>query len=111
MLSSLRLCLFITRRLAELFSEFGKVNACTIVRDADGKSRGFAILNFGDPASVNAVMTREHFLDGKASVPFLSVSEKFSDIRTPRGLTLNARPHARNTCATRDTSSVDWHHT
>ena len=42
-------------------SEFG-----TIVRNADGKSRGFAFLTFGDPASVNAVMVREHFLDGNA---------------------------------------------
>jgi len=44
-------------------SEFGKVDACTTVRDADGKSRGFAFLTFDDPASVNAVMFREHFLD------------------------------------------------
>ena len=47
------------------FSEFGKVDACTIVRDNEGKSRGFAFLTFEDPASVNAVMIREHFLDGK----------------------------------------------
>ena len=52
--------------LRNYFSEFGKVDACTIVRDADGKSRGFAFLTFEDPASVNAVMIREHFLDGKA---------------------------------------------
>ncbi|TFY81078.1 hypothetical protein EWM64_g2931 [Hericium alpestre] len=51
------------------FSEFGKVDACTIVRDPDGKSRGFAFLTFEDPASVNAVMIREHFLDGKAIDP------------------------------------------
>ena len=52
--------------LRNYFSEFGKVDACTIVRDADGKSRGFAFLTFEDPASVNAVMIREHFLDNKA---------------------------------------------
>ena len=57
--------------LRNYFSEFGKVDACTIVRDADGKSRGFAFLTFEDPASVNAVMVREHFLDGKAvRVPY-----------------------------------------
>ncbi|KAF8494448.1 hnRNP A1-gamma isoform [Russula emetica] len=55
--------------LRNYFSEFGKVDACTIVRDADGKSRGFAFLTFEDPASVNAVMVREHFLDGKAIDP------------------------------------------
>lgn len=35
------------------------------MRDAAGRSRGFAFLTFEDPAAVNAVMVREHFLDGK----------------------------------------------
>lgn len=29
------------------------------------RSRGFAFLTFADASSVNAVMTREHYLDGK----------------------------------------------
>jgi len=60
---------FTPEGLRNYFSEFGKVDACTIVRDADGKSRGFAFLTFEEPASVNAVMVREHFLDGKAIDP------------------------------------------
>jgi RNA recognition motif-containing protein len=59
-------CLCTPEGLRNYFSEFGKVDACTIVRDNDGKSRGFAFLTFEEPASVNAVMVREHFLDGKA---------------------------------------------
>ena len=51
--------------LRDYFSQFGKVDACTIMRDAAGRSRCFAFLTFEDPASVNAVMVREHFLDGK----------------------------------------------
>lgn len=51
--------------LRNYFSEFGKVDACTIMRDASGRSRGFAFLTFEDPAAVNAVMVREHYLDGK----------------------------------------------
>jgi RNA-binding protein Musashi len=44
-----------------------KVDACTIMRDPEtGRSRGFAFLTFEEPSSVNAVMVREHFLDGKA---------------------------------------------
>lgn len=44
-----------------------KVDACTIMRDPDtGRSRGFAFLTFEEPSSVNAVMVREHYLDGKA---------------------------------------------
>ena len=35
------------------------------MRDSTGRSRCFAFLTFEDPASVNAVMVREHFLDGK----------------------------------------------
>jgi hypothetical protein len=35
------------------------------MRDAAGRSRCFAFLTFDEPASVNAVMVREHFLDGK----------------------------------------------
>ena len=51
--------------LRDYFSQFGKVDACTIMRDAAGRSRCFAFLTFDDPASVNAVMVREHVLDGK----------------------------------------------
>lgn len=51
--------------LRNYFTQFGKVDACTIMRDAAGRSRCFAFLTFEEPASVNAVMVREHFLDGK----------------------------------------------
>lgn len=51
--------------LRDYFTQFGKVDACTIMRDAAGRSRCFAFLTFDDPASVNAVMVREHILDGK----------------------------------------------
>ena len=51
--------------LRNYFSQFGKVDACTIMRDPAGRSRGFAFLTFEDPAAVNAVMVREHYLDGK----------------------------------------------
>ncbi|KAF7301153.1 Heterogeneous nuclear ribonucleoprotein [Mycena indigotica] len=55
--------------LRDYFSQFGKVDACTIMRDAAGRSRCFAFLTFDDPASVNAVMVREHVLDGKIIDP------------------------------------------
>ncbi|KAH7100444.1 RNA-binding domain-containing protein [Auriculariales sp. MPI-PUGE-AT-0066] len=55
--------------LRKYFSQFGKVDACTIMRDASGRSRGFAFLTFDDPAAVNAVMVREHYLDGKIIDP------------------------------------------
>lgn len=55
----------LSESLRKYFSQFGKVEACTIMRDAAGRSRCFAFLTFEDPQSVNAVMVREHFLDGK----------------------------------------------
>ncbi|KAJ7661531.1 RNA-binding domain-containing protein [Mycena polygramma] len=55
--------------LRTYFTQFGKVDACTIMRDAAGRSRCFAFLTFDEPASVNAVMSREHFLDGKIIDP------------------------------------------
>jgi len=51
--------------LRNYFSQFGKVDACTIMRDPAGRSRGFAFLTFEDPAAVNKVMVQEHYLDGK----------------------------------------------
>ncbi len=42
-----------------------KVDACTIMRDASGTSRGFAFLTFEDPSAVDVVVGREHVLDGK----------------------------------------------
>jgi len=51
------------------FSQFGKVDACTIMRDPTGKSRGFAFLTYEDPLSINGVFTRDHILDGKPIDP------------------------------------------
>lgn len=53
--------------LKSYFEQFGKVEACTIMRDTEtGRSRGFAFLSFEDGASVNAVLLQDHTLDGKA---------------------------------------------
>ncbi|WFD02010.1 hypothetical protein MOBT1_000693 [Malassezia obtusa] len=56
--------------LRKYFGQFGPVSACTVMRDgSSGRSRGFAFVTFSDPKSVNAVMVREHFLDGKIIDP------------------------------------------
>lgn len=51
--------------LREYFAQFGKVESSMIMRDPSGRSRGFAFLTFSDPAAVNVVVSREHFLDNK----------------------------------------------
>lgn len=50
----------------DYFSQFGEVQECTVMRDnATGRSRGFGFLTFRDPKTVNTVMVKEHYLDGK----------------------------------------------
>ncbi len=51
--------------LRSYFLQFGKISSSSIMRDPAGRSRGFAFLTFEDPASVNAVVVKEHVLDGK----------------------------------------------
>jgi RNA-binding protein Musashi len=56
--------------LKEYFSQFGEVQECTVMRDsATGRSRGFGFLTFRDPKTVNTVMVKEHYLDGKIVRP------------------------------------------
>lgn len=52
--------------LRDYFSQFGEVVECTVMRDnSTGRSRGFGFLTFKDAKTVNIVMVKEHFLDGK----------------------------------------------
>lgn len=61
--------------LKDYFSQFGEVQECTVMRDsATGRSRGFGFLTFRDPKTVNTVMVKEHYLDGK----IVSIILKFS---------------------------------
>ncbi|KAL8937031.1 MAG: hypothetical protein Q9211_003894 [Gyalolechia sp. 1 TL-2023] len=56
--------------LKNYFSQFGEVQECTVMRDgATGRSRGFGFLTFRDPKTVNVVMVKEHYLDGKIIDP------------------------------------------
>ncbi|CAO1632326.1 unnamed protein product [Sympodiomycopsis kandeliae] len=55
--------------LVNYFSQFGKVLECNIMKDNQGISRGFGFLKFEDPKTVNNIMVREHWLDGKTIDP------------------------------------------
>lgn len=64
------LTLGIIESLREYFSQFGEVIECTVMRDGStGRSRGFGFLTFKDPKTVNIVMVKEHYLDGKIVSP------------------------------------------
>ncbi|KAK9378123.1 uncharacterized protein V2V93DRAFT_376614 [Kockiozyma suomiensis] len=57
-------------KLLNYFSQFGQVTDCQVMRDpATGRSRGFGFLTFKDSKCVNAVMVKEHILDGKIIDP------------------------------------------
>ena len=52
--------------LRAYFEQFGEITECTVMRENQtGRSRGFGFLTFKDPKCVNAVMVKEHILDGK----------------------------------------------
>jgi len=77
------------------------------MRDAAGRSRCFAFLTFEEPASVNAVMVREHFLDGKI------VSQEHYLVTVVltfhvRRSTLKELSRAKNTSGQRSYLSEDW---
>ncbi|CAK7271834.1 hypothetical protein SEPCBS57363_004825 [Sporothrix epigloea] len=56
--------------LRDYFSQYGEVLECTVMRDGiSGRSRGFGFLTFKDPKTVNVVMVKEHYLDGKIIDP------------------------------------------
>src|SRR5580692_5317489 len=62
--------------LRDYFSQFGEVQECTVMRDgATGRSRGFGFLTFRDARTVNIVMVKEHYLDGKIVRPNLKPHE------------------------------------
>ena len=46
-------------------AQYGEVEACTIMRDPNGRSRGFAFLTYQSAESVAKVMGMTHHLDGK----------------------------------------------
>lgn len=92
--------------LRKYFEQFGKVEACTIMRDSTGRSRCFAFLTFEEPASVNAVMVREHYLDGKivSSVHLSLWVRSLNDIRRLLRLILSVRSRGKNISVRRSCS-------
>jgi hypothetical protein len=51
--------------LRSYMAKFGDIDACTIMRDPSGRSRGFAFLTYTNASSVTKVLSQVHTLDGK----------------------------------------------
>lgn len=80
-----RLLNFLLESLKDYFSQFGEVLDCTVMRDGStGRSRGFGFLTFKDPKTVNIVMVKEHYLDGKIVRTAISRSKNGSHPRKRR---------------------------
>ena len=69
---------------------------------ASGRSRGFGFLTFRDPKTVNIVMVKEHYLDGKIVRPDISTSTK-----TPSRLLKPPRPPSGNENASSPFTKID----
>nr|XP_019008922.1 RNA-binding protein Musashi [Kwoniella pini CBS 10737]OCF47703.1 RNA-binding protein Musashi [Kwoniella pini CBS 10737] len=55
--------------LKAYMAQFGEIEACTIMRDLTGRSRGFAFLTYKASNSVDKVLQKTHTLDGKQIDP------------------------------------------
>jgi RNA recognition motif-containing protein len=53
--------------------KYGPIEAVTIMRDPNGRSRGFAFLTYNDSSSVDNVLKEVHHLDGKQVCLFNTV--------------------------------------
>ena len=89
--------------LHDYFSQFGEVAECTVMRDgATGRSRGFGFLTFKDPKTVNTVMVKEHFLDGKIVSTTHYFSQTLPVVAEPQSLPRHRRrkrnTRMQNTC-------------
>lgn len=93
--------------LKKYFEQFGRVEACTIMRDGTGRSRCFAFLTFEEPASVNAVMVREHYLDGKIASVLIVTSRMCTNNQLIDRLILSAQSQDKNINARKNFLSED----
>ncbi|CAF0791915.1 unnamed protein product [Adineta steineri] len=57
-------------KLKEYCSKYGEITECVIMRDREGRSRGFAFVSFKDRPMVDHFMThRPHTIDGRQTEP------------------------------------------
>ncbi|KAL8445841.1 hypothetical protein Emed_005321 [Eimeria media] len=75
--------------LREIFSEFGTLEECVVVRDAEGRSKGYGFLNFSTPMEAfKAVQMSERIIDGRMVFIHFACSSAKGTPRMERGLPL-----------------------
>ncbi|KAH3674502.1 hypothetical protein WICMUC_003340 [Wickerhamomyces mucosus] len=83
-------------KFKEYFSKFGEVIDHTIMRDSNGRSRGFGFLSFSEKGPVDEVLKSQHILDGKVIDPKRAIPREEQD-KTGKifvgGIAPEVRPH------------------
>ncbi len=102
---------FLVDTLRDYMAQFGPVDACTIMRDPTGRSRGFAFLTFVDPESVEAAVAhKEHVLDGKVVSERKHPRAESADVKYEHRLIRKGPFPGRNICAIKEYLLVACHH-
>lgn len=70
---------------------------------ATGRSRGFGFLTFRDPKTVNTVMVKEHYLDGKIVSQAIQTSNHMFEGASPDKSLYGSHPSPDLTCPLRIT--------
>lgn len=66
--------------LRDYFATYGEIVDLTIMRDSNtGRSRGFGFLTFKEPEAVEAVLQKQHVLDGKVIDPKRAIPKEEQD--------------------------------
>ncbi|XP_017786625.1 PREDICTED: polyadenylate-binding protein 4-like [Nicrophorus vespilloides] len=82
-------------KLYELFSKYGKITSCVVMRNADGSSRGFGFVAFENPCSAEKAVEELHEkeMDGqkfyvskaqKKSERQMELKRRYDDVKTER---------------------------
>lgn len=51
--------------LRAYLSQYGPLEACMVMKNPEGRSRGFAFAVFANPRDIDEMLKKEHVLDGK----------------------------------------------
>ncbi|KAL8426082.1 hypothetical protein Efla_007355 [Eimeria flavescens] len=81
--------------LRDIFSPFGTLEECVVVRDSEGRSKGYGFLNFSTPMEAfKAVQMSERIIDGRMVFIHFASSAKGA-LRGPHHPARSAGPHTR----------------
>ncbi|XP_018328144.1 polyadenylate-binding protein 4-like [Agrilus planipennis] len=63
-------------QLHEMFSKFGKITSCVIMRHVDGTSKGFGFVAFEDPRAAEKAVKEMHNKDSNGQILYVARAQK-----------------------------------